>query len=142
MTQAQIGDKVKVHYTGKLENGSVFDSSAEREPLQFSIGEGTVIPGFEKAVVGMSPGDNKIANIPAAQAYGPHRPELVMVVDKQRMPADLSVQVGQQLQISKNSDQVIPVVVTGISDSQVTLDANHPLAGQDLIFDIQLVEID
>ncbi|MCX7596759.1 MAG: FKBP-type peptidyl-prolyl cis-trans isomerase, partial [Fischerella sp.] len=121
--------------------GTVFDSSAERDPLQFSIGEGVVIPGFEQAVVGMVPGESKTATISADQAYGPYRPELVMVVERQRIPTDVPVKVGQLLQISQNSGQVIPVIVTNVSDSQVTLDANHPLAGQELIFDIQLVEI-
>ncbi|MGJ5676593.1 MAG: FKBP-type peptidyl-prolyl cis-trans isomerase [Nostochopsis sp.] len=141
MGQAKLGDTVKVHYTGKLDDGTVFDSSAERDPLQFSIGEGLVIPGFEQAVVGMAPGESKRTNIPADEAYGPYRPELVMVVEKERIPTDVSVEVGQMLQISQSNGQAIPVVVTEISDSQITLDANHPLAGQELIFDIQLVQI-
>ncbi|MCP6763219.1 MAG: peptidylprolyl isomerase [Fischerella sp. CENA71] len=142
MGQAKLGDTVKVHYTGKLDDGTVFDSSAERDPLQFAIGEGLVIPGFEQAVVGMTPGESKRTNIPADEAYGPYRPELVMVVDKERIPTDISVEVGQMLQISQSNGQAIPVVVTEVSDSQITLDANHPLAGQELIFDIQLVQID
>ena len=141
MVQAQLGDTVKVHYTGKLEDGTVFDSSAERDPLEFSLGEGRVIAGFEEAVVGMSPGDSKSANIPADQAYGPYRQEMVMVVDRQQIPADLSVNVGQQLQIRQKSGEAIPVIVTDVSESKVTLDANHPLAGRDLTFDIRLVEI-
>ncbi|NEO32036.1 MAG: peptidylprolyl isomerase [Symploca sp. SIO3C6] len=141
MAQAKLGDSVKVHYTGKLENGMVFDSSNDESPLHFSLGEGSVIPGFEEAVVGMSPGDSKTTNIPSAQAYGPHRSELVMVVERQRIPEDLSVSVGQQLQIAKQDGQAIPVIVTEVSESEVTLDANHPLAGQNLIFDIKLVEI-
>ncbi|KOP26409.1 peptidylprolyl isomerase [Mastigocladus laminosus UU774] len=141
MGQAKLGDTVKVHYTGKLDDGTVFDSSAERDPLQFSIGEGLVIPGFEQAVVGMTPGESKRTNIPADEAYGPYRPELVMVVEKERIPTDVSVEVGQMLQISQSNGQAIPVVVTEVSDSQITLDANHPLAGQELIFDIQLVQI-
>ena len=141
MVQAQLGDTVKVHYTGKLEDGTVFDSSAERDPLEFSLGEGRVIAGFEEAVVGMSPGDSKSANIPADQAYGPYRQEMVMVVDRQQIPADVSVNVGQQLQIRQKSGEAIPVIVTDVSESKVTLDANHPLAGQDLTFDIRLVEI-
>ncbi len=141
MVQAQLGDTVKVHYTGKLGDGTVFDSSAERDPLEFSLGEGRVIAGFEEAVVGMSPGDSKSANIPADQAYGPYRQEMVMVVDRQQIPADLSVNVGQQLQIRQKSGEAIPVIVTDVSGSKVTLDANHPLAGQDLTFDIRLVEI-
>lgn len=142
MAQAQLGDSVKVHYTGKLDDGTVFDSTAARDPLQFSLGNGNVIPGFEQAVLGMSPGDSKTTNIPADQAYGSHRPELVMVVERDQMPADLSVQVGQPLQIRQMDGQTIPVIVSQISQSKVTLDANHPLAGQDLTFEIELVEID
>ncbi|AFY53575.1 FKBP-type peptidyl-prolyl cis-trans isomerase [Rivularia sp. PCC 7116] len=141
MTQAKAGDNVKVHYTGKLDDGTVFDSSAEREPLQFSLGSGNVIPGFEEAIVGMAPGESKTATIPADQAYGPQREELVITVEKEQIPTDLSVEVGQQLQISQNNGQVIPVIVTDVSDSKVTLDANHPLAGQQLTFDIELVEV-
>jgi peptidylprolyl isomerase len=141
MAQAQPGDTVKVHYIGKLDDGTIFDSSAARDPLQFSIGEGRVIPGFEQAAIGMSPGDSKTVTIPAEQAYGSHRPELVMVVERQRMPADLSVEVGQQLEIRQSNGQVIPVIVTDVSESKVTLDANHPLAGQDLTFEIELVEV-
>ncbi|MGD1913869.1 MAG: peptidylprolyl isomerase [Rivularia sp. (in: cyanobacteria)] len=141
MAQAKSGDNVKVHYTGKLDDGTVFDSSAEREPLQFSLGSGNVIPGFEEAIVGMTPGESKTATIPAEQAYGPQRDELVITVEKEQIPSDLSVEVGQQLQISQNNGEVIPVMVTDVSDSKVTLDANHPLAGEQLTFDIQLVEL-
>ncbi|GAB4365591.1 MAG: peptidylprolyl isomerase [Elainellaceae cyanobacterium] len=141
MTQAKQGDTVAVHYTGKLDNGAVFDSSEGREPLQFSIGSGNLIPGFEQAVIGMAPGESKTATIPAEQAYGPHHQEMVLVVERQRIPDDVPVTVGQRLQIQQQGGQVIPVMVTDISDSDVTLDANHPLAGQDLIFDIQLVSI-
>ncbi|MGB6299648.1 MAG: peptidylprolyl isomerase [Rivularia sp. (in: cyanobacteria)] len=141
MTQAKAGDNVKVHYTGKLDDGTVFDSSVEREPLEFSLGSGNVIPGFEEAIVGMAPGESKTTQIPPDQAYGPTREELVITVEKEQIPTDLSVEVGQQLQISQNNGQVIPVIVTDVSDSKVTLDANHPLAGQQLTFDIQLVEV-
>lgn len=141
MAQAKAGDNVKVHYTGKLDDGTVFDSSVEREPLQFSLGSGNVIPGFEEAIVGMAPGESKTTQIPPEQAYGPTREELVITVEKEQIPTDLSVEVGQQLQISQNNGQVIPVIVTDVSDSKVTLDANHPLAGQQLTFDIQLVEV-
>ena len=141
MTQAKSGDNVKVHYTGKLDDGTIFDSSVEREPLQFSLGSGNVIPGFEEAIVGMTPGESKTATIPAEEAYGLQREELVITVEKEQIPSDLSVEIGQQLQISQNNGQVIPVVVTDVSDSKVTLDANHPLAGQRLTFDIQLVEV-
>ena len=141
MTQAKNGDKVKVHYTGKLEDGTVFDSSLNDEPLEFTIGEGDLIPGFELAVVGMIPGDSKTEKIPADQAYGPHIDEMVMEVEREYMPTDFEPEVGQQLQVRQSDGEVIPVIITEVSDSSVTLDANHPLAGMDLIFEIQLVEI-
>jgi peptidylprolyl isomerase len=141
MVQAKLGDTVKVHYTGKLDNGMIFDSSVERDPLQFSLGEGSVIVGFEEAVVGMSPGEAKTVSLSPDQAYGPYYQEMVIVVDREQIPSELGVQIGQQLQISQQNGQVIPVIVREISDSDVTLDANHPLAGQELIFDIKLVEI-
>ncbi|MDJ0618343.1 MAG: peptidylprolyl isomerase [Calothrix sp. MO_192.B10] len=141
MVQAKAGDSVKVHYTGKLNDGTVFDSSVDREPLEFAIGEGQVIAGFEAAMVGMGIGESKTVTIPSDKAYGPHRQELVMVVEKEQIPTDVSLDVGQLLQVSQSNGEVIPVVVTDVSESQVTLDANHPLAGQELTFDIQLVEI-
>ncbi|NJL35393.1 MAG: peptidylprolyl isomerase [Leptolyngbyaceae cyanobacterium SM1_4_3] len=141
MTHAKQGDTVKVHYTGKLEDGTVFDSSVNREPLEFAIGTGSLIPGFERAVIGMTPGESKTEHIVAEQAYGEHREDMVLVVDRQQMPEDMQVGVGQQLQIRQQTGQTIPVVVTDVSDSQITLDANHPLAGEDLTFDIQLLEI-
>jgi peptidylprolyl isomerase len=141
MVQAKSGDTVKVHYTGKLDDGTVFDSSANREPLEFTVDGGQVIPGFDKAVIGMSPGDSKTEKIPMEQAYGPYQSEMVLQVSKQQMPPDLQPEVGQQLQIQQANGQVIPVLVTEVTDSDVTLDANHPLAGEDLTFDIQLVEI-
>ena len=141
MAQAKFGDTVKVHYTGKLDDGTVFDSSVSGDPLEFTIGEGMIIPGFEQAVVGMSPGDSKTELIPVDQAYGPHREDMVVIVDRAQMPPDMDPEIGQQLQIQQPTGQAIPVVVTDISDAEVTLDANHPLAGEDLTFDIQLVEI-
>jgi peptidylprolyl isomerase len=141
MVQAKQGDTVKVHYTGKLEDGTVFDSSVNREPLEFSIGTGSLIPGFEKAVIGMAPGESKTERIEAEQAYGQHREDMVLVVDRQQMPEDMQVGVGQQLQIRQQTGQTIPVIVTDVSDAQITLDANHPLAGENLTFDIQLLEI-
>ncbi len=141
MAQAQSGDKVQVHYTGKLSDGTVFDSSRDREPLEFSIGEGQIIPGFEQAVIGMEPGESKTAEIPSDQAYGPHREEMVLEVDREQIPDDIDVQPGQQLQVQHPSGQMIPVVVTNVAESKVTLDANHPLAGQDLTFDIELVNV-
>jgi peptidylprolyl isomerase len=141
MTQAKQGDTVKVHYTGKLDNGTVFDSSRNREPLQFSIGDGGFIPGFESAIIGMAPGESKTAKLSSDEAYGPRRPDMVIAVEREKMPEDLSVEIGQQLFIRQEQGQPIPVTVTELSDAMVTLDANHPLAGQDLEFDIQLVEI-
>jgi FKBP-type peptidyl-prolyl cis-trans isomerase 2 len=141
MAQAKPGDTVKIHYTGRLDDGTVFDSSDNREPLEFTLNAGQVIPGFEQAVVGMSPGESKTEKIPMDQAYGPYREEMVIEVGRQVMPSDLQPQVGQQLQVQQPTGEVIPVVVTEVTDSTVTLDANHPLAGENLTFDIKLVEI-
>jgi peptidylprolyl isomerase len=139
--KAKSGDTVKVHYTGKLEDGTVFDTSVEDEPLEFTLGSGMLIPGFEQAVVGMAPGESKVEKITAEQAYGPYMPEMVMQVDRDTIPADFEPEVGQQLEIQRSSGEIIPVVITDVSDATVTLDANHPLAGMDLIFEIQLLEI-
>jgi peptidylprolyl isomerase len=141
MAQAKLGDTVQVHYTGKLDNGMVFDSSVERDPLQFSLGQGEVIPGFEEAIIGMSPGEEKTVTIPSDNAYGAYRDELVLAVNPEQIPSDLEVQVGQQLQIRQQTGQVIPVVVRDVKPEQVTLDANHPLAGQDLTFELKLLGI-
>ncbi|MGF1516491.1 MAG: peptidylprolyl isomerase [Nodosilinea sp.] len=141
MTQAKTGDSVSIHYTGKLQDGTVFDSSRDRDPLQFAIGNGEVIPGFEAAVVGMTPGDAKTEVIPAEKAYGPRQPEMVMVVERQQIPADIPLDVGLQLQLQGPAGQTVPVLVTDLSEAEVTLDANHPLAGETLIFDIELVAI-
>lgn len=141
MAQAQAGDTVKVHYTGRLQDGTVFDSSLDREPLEFTVGEGHVIPGFEEAVKGMNVGEQRSSEIPVEQAYGPRRDDLVLEVDRDQIPAEVELELGQQLQISQPNGQPVPVTVTDISGSTVTLDANHPLAGQDLIFDLKLVEI-
>lgn len=142
MAQAKNGDSVKVHYTGKFEDGTVFDTSAERDPLQFTIGEGQVVPGFEKAAVGMSPGETKTAKIPADEAYGPHRQEMIMVVDRSQLPPEFEPVVEQRVQIRQADNQTCIATITEVTESAVTLDANHPLAGKDLIFDIQLVGID
>jgi len=141
MVQAKSGDTVKIHYTGKLEDGTVFDSSAEREPLEFTISGGQVIPGFEQAVLGMTLGESKTEKIPMDQAYGPHREEMVLEVSREQIPPDINPEVGQQLEIQQANGQSVPVFVTEVTDSQITLDANHPLAGEDLTFEIQLVEI-
>ncbi|MBW4471995.1 MAG: peptidylprolyl isomerase [Stenomitos rutilans HA7619-LM2] len=141
MAQAKSGDTVKVHYTGKLDDGTVFDSSANREPLEFTLGSGSIIPGFERAVLGMGLGESKTEIIPTDDAYGPHMDEMVVVVDRQQMPPEIEPQVGQQLQLQQQDGQVLPVVITDVSGASVTLDANHPLAGEELTFDIELVEI-
>ena len=141
MSKAKNGDKVKVHYTGKFEDGEVFDSSLEREPLEFTIGKGQVISGFEQAVEGMSPGETKTTDIPPEKAYGPRHEEMVTEVEKNRFPADMDPQVGQRLQLRQVDGKTIRVTITNVSESMVTLDANHPLAGKNLTFDIKLVEI-
>lgn len=141
MSQAKQGDTVKVHYTGKLVDGTVFDSSLDDEPLEFTIGEGDLIPGFEQALIGMAPGESKTERIPAEQAYGPHIDEMVVEVDREYMPANFEPEIGQQMQVRQADGEIIPVIIVEVNDSSVTLDANHPLAGQDLIFEIQLLEI-
>jgi peptidylprolyl isomerase len=141
MAQAKTGDTVKVHYTGKLDDDTIFDTSADREPLQFTIGEGQLIPDFEQAVVGMNPGESKTIQIPSENAYGPHHEEMVMVVERNEFPADLEPKVDQRLQVRQQDGQEFAVTVTDVTESEVTLDGNHPLAGKDLTFDIQLAEI-
>jgi FKBP-type peptidyl-prolyl cis-trans isomerase 2 len=142
MAEAQNGNTVKVHYTGKLEDGSVFDSSVERDPLKFTLGQGEVIPGFEEAVVGMELEETRTTTIPADKAYGPHHSEMVVKVDRNQLPPDLEPEVGQALQLRQEEGRTIMVTITELSESSVTLDANHPLAGKDLTFDIQLVAIE
>jgi peptidylprolyl isomerase len=141
MTQAKHGDTVKVHYTGKLEDGSVFDTSQGRDPLEFKLGESKVIPGFEDAVLGMSPGQTRTEKIPAAKAYGDHHKELILEVERANIPKDADIEVGQSLVIGNEQGQTLDVLVTSITDDMVTLDANHPLAGKTLEFTIELVEI-
>lgn len=141
MTQAKSGDTVKIHYTGRLADGTVFDSSSGREPLQFSIGSGQVIPGFEEAVAGMAVGEKKTTMIPCTKAYGERNPSMTMVVDKKHVPTDIDPEVGQRLQVGSPSGEVLAVTVVDIGDDNITLDANPPLAGEDLTFDIELVEI-
>ena len=141
MTIVKEGNTVRVHYTGTLDDGSVFDTSKEKEPLQFTLGQGQIIPGFEEAVVGMKVGESKSVHITAENAYGLHRDELVVDVPLEQLPQDLNLEVGRKLQMRQTNGQSIVVKVTGISEKEVTLDANHALAGQDLKFEIELVEI-
>lgn len=141
MAQAKQGDTVNVHYTGKLKDGSVFDSSENHDPLQFTIGEGKVIPGFENSVVGMNTGETRTTEIPQDKAYGPYREELQFSVEKSILPEGMNPEVGQYLQMHQNDGQIFNVRVEAITDKEITLDANHPLAGKDLVFDIKLIEI-
>lgn len=141
MSQVKKGDTVKVHYTGKFEDGTVFDSSRERGPLEFTIGDGRIIPGFEEALTGMSLTDSKTVKIPFDKAYGPYHDELCMEVEKNQFPPHINPQIGQQLQIPRSDGQTVMFVITHITEKTITLDSNNPLAGKDLIFDLQVVEI-
>jgi peptidylprolyl isomerase len=141
MAQVKDGDTVKVHYTGKLVNGEQFDSSTGREPLEFTVGAGMMIKGFDAALPGMSVGDKKTVNIPAAEAYGEKDPSAVIPFPKENVPADMKLEPGMQLTLTNQEGQPFPVVVTEIQDDVIVLDANHFLAGEELVFDIELVEI-
>lgn len=140
MSKATKGDKVSVHYTGKLENGEVFDSSVQREPLQFEVGAGQMIPGFDAAVEGMEVGEKKTVSLPPAEAYGERKEDMTQEVPRDRMPEDYSPSVGDQLQVGTPGGAMI-VTVAAVSEDSVTIDANHRLAGETLIFEIELVEI-
>ena len=137
---AKNGDKVSVHYTGRLEDGTEFDSSAGGDPLEFTIGEGRVIPGFEAGVVDMEPGDSKTITIPAEDAYGERRDDMMITVERKDLPSDLDPKEGERLQMSQG-EHTFQVTVSEVTDDTVTLDGNHPLAGETLIFDIELKDI-
>ena len=142
MSEAKKGDTVRVHYTGRLGDGSEFDSSTDGDPLEFTIGEQQVIPGFEKAVVGMSPGQTKTETIVAANAYGEYHPDHVFKVDRGLFPEHITPETGMRLMMSRpDSGEGMAVTVKSVAGEEVTLDANHPLAGKDLTFEIKLVEI-
>ncbi|ACU63888.1 FKBP-type peptidyl-prolyl cis-trans isomerase [Chitinophaga pinensis] len=141
MQAVKNGDTVRVHYHGRLTNGTTFDSSEGRDPLEFKVGAGMVIKGFDNGVVDMTIGEKRTLNIPVEEAYGPKNDELIMEFPKENIPSDLNPQVGMDLQMSNPQGQVFPVKVAAIGDTSITLDANHPLAGEALIFDIELVEI-
>lgn len=140
MAKAKKGDTVKVHYTGTLEDGTVFDSSENKDPLKFELGGGQLIPGFDAAVDGMSAGESCKISIKSEEAYGPHRPEMVMEVPRTQLPSEMEPEVGMRLQAGNDDEQFV-VTVTQVGEEKVTLDANHPLAGEDLNFEITLVEI-
>lgn len=142
MAKAGSGDTVKVDYTGRLDDGTVFDSSEGREPLQFMLGSGQVIPGFDQGVEGMEVGEEKTITIPSEEAYGPRREDLIAEIEKDSFPPDLELSVGDMLHLQQPDGQAIAATVADINDGSVTLDANHPLAGQDLTFDVKLVEIE
>jgi peptidylprolyl isomerase len=141
MSEAATGDMVRVHYTGRLNDGSEFDSSSGGAPLELTLGEANVIPGFESAVLGMTIGDTKTVNIVAAEAYGPHHPEGVQEIERSAIPEDVAVEIGGKLQAMSSDNEPMVLTVVAIGNDTVTLDANHPLAGKDLSFEIELVEI-
>ncbi len=141
MTQAKAGDTVRLHYTGTLEDGTTFDSSAGRDPLQFTVGSGEIIPGLDREIAGMAVGDTKQVTVPAEDAYGAHDPDRQQVVPRDQIPDNIPTEPGTQLQLQTPDGQAVPVVVTERTETEVTLDANHPLAGKALIFDVELVEI-
>lgn len=141
MSKVKDGDTVKVHYTGKLDNGEVFDTSRERDPFEFKLGDEAVIPGFEKGVVGMGVGDSKTIEISPDDAYGAKKEELVVEVQKSELPEDIIPSLGQRLQIRQQDGNPIVVTITDMNEDNITLDANHPLAGYTLFFDVELVEI-
>lgn len=141
MSQAKNGDKVRIHYTGKLDDGTPFDTSEGRDPLEFQLGDGGIIPGFEKAVDGMEVGESKSVTIAPEDAYGPRHEQLVQDVPKSALPDDIEPAVGMQLQSQTPDGQPMHLVVTAVSDEAITVDGNHPLAGKNLNFDIKLVDI-
>ncbi len=139
--QAKKGDAVKVHYTGRLEDGSVFDSSQSREPLGFTLGDGNMIKGFDAAVYGMVIGDKKTVTIPAVEAYGERRDDMIIEVPRSQVPANIQPEIGLQLVLQGGGGKPMPVTVLDLTDAKIVLDANHDLAGKDLIFDIELMTI-
>ena len=142
MAPAANGDTVKIHYTGTLDDGYKFDSSYDHlEPLEFTIGRGEMIRGFEQAVVGMEPGETKTVKIASNQAYGRHNPEKVIQVSRSKMPDGLEQEIGMRVQGSMPDGQTVEFTIVSLTESEVTLDGNHPLAGKDLTFDIELLEI-
>lgn len=141
MTNAKTGDRVKVHYTGKLNDGNIFDSSVGRDPLEFTIGENQVLPKFEDSVEGMEVGDKTKIQIPAEEAYGVRQENLVVQIPKQNLPPELTPEVGMRLQTQTKEGEVMIVKITDIGDNDITIDANHELADKDLHFEIELVEI-
>lgn len=141
MAQADVGSKVKVHYACKLDNGSVLVNSREQEPIEFTVGQGEVLPGIEEAVKGMQTGESKMIQIPPDKAFGPRREELMQEMPRDQLPEDIDPQVGQRLTVSHADGQSTTVTVARVSESAVTLDANHPLADTNLNFELELLEV-
>jgi len=141
MAKVKDGDTVKVHYTGKLKDGSIFDSSVDREPLAFTMGAGMMIPGFEKGVMGMALNEEKTIKIEPADAYGEFREDMIVEIPKRQLPPDMEVKVGMELVSQGENGQQFPVTVKEVKSESIVIDANHKLAGQELTFEISLVEI-
>ncbi len=141
MSQVKDGDTIQVHYTGKLTDETVFDSSREREPLEFTVGSGQLIKGFDKAVIGLAAGQSTVANIPCAEAYGEPREDMVMEVPKTQLPAEIKPEIGMTLSAGQQDGTQMPVTIVEVAEDHIKLDANHPLAGKDLVFDIEVVSI-
>ncbi|MCC5963807.1 MAG: peptidylprolyl isomerase [Rhodobacteraceae bacterium] len=141
MTQATAGNTVQIHYTGTLNDGSVFDSSEGREPLEFELGSGTIIPGLDSAIDGMAEGEQKTVTIPSAEAYGEYQPQACQDVPREQFPDDIPLEPGTRLQMQTPEGRAIPVTITEVKQEAVTLDANHPLAGQDLTFAVEIVSV-
>jgi FKBP-type peptidyl-prolyl cis-trans isomerase 2 len=142
MTEVKPGDKVRIHYTGTLEDGTTFDSSEGRDPLEFTVGSGEIIPGLDNALPGMSTGETKTVEVPCADAYGERNPDAMQAIPRAQVPDNIPLEIGTRLQLQTPQGQVMPVTVTEVSEEEVVLDANHPLAGQDLTFAIELVSVD
>ena len=140
MPQAKAGDTVRIHYTGTLQDGTVFDSSQGREPLEFTLGAGQVIPGFDAAVSGMEVGARRTVTIPADEAYGPRRDDMILAIPRDQVPPGINPEVGEQLQVGQGQERFL-VTVAEVNEREVVLDGNHPLAGEDLTFALELVGI-
>ena len=141
MTEVKQGDTVRIHYTGTLTTGETFDSSKGRDPLEFTVGSGQIIPGLDKALPGMTVGEKKTVQVACAEAYGESDPNARQTIDRAQIPEDIPLDPGTQLQVQTPEGQVMPVTVADVTETEVTLDANHPLAGKDLTFDIELVDV-
>lgn len=141
MTTAQTGDIVRINYAGRLVDGTPFDSSEGRAPLEFTLGQGQVIAGLEQHVTGMQVGEKSTVTIPSEEAYGPRREEAIQQIDRSKVPGGIDLAVGTQLQARTSDGGMMPITVVALDDASVTVDANHPLAGQDLVFDVEIVEV-